>query len=173
MTSPSEVAAAARPLLPASRPVRIALLTATGVLLVVAALEFTWLSGYIDSQHAVDADRVYYASVGQRWLDTGELYTARQLRRPVRRAGNVTTHPPTAIPFLWARSTRRRCYYLIRSARPALVARWRPAAWTWPILALLLARPRGISNIIYGNSDISSRPPSPVGCWSDGRRCSS
>lgn len=157
MTSQPEVAAAARPLLPASKPARIALLTVTGVLLVVAALEFAWLWGYIDSQHAVDADRVYYASVGQRWLDTGELYTARQLDGPYVVQANVDNlYPPTAIPFLVAAVyLPALLYYLIPlGATAALVGWWRPAAWTWPILAILLAWPRGLSNIIYGNSDI-------------------
>lgn len=153
----SATVAGARWGLPASRPGRIALLAVTGVLLLGFVLEFAWLWGYIDSQGAIDADRVYYAVVGQRWLETGELYTARQLEGPYVVMPNVDNlYPPTAIPFLVATVfLPALLYYLIPlGATAGLVAWWRPYAWTWPILALLLAWPRGISNIIYGNSDI-------------------
>ena len=156
MTVPAG-AATAGSRLPASRPVRIALLTVTGALVVAFVLELIWLWGYVDSQDAIDVDRVYYASVGQRWLDSGEFYTARQLDGPYVVLPNVDNlYPPTAIPFMVAAvMLPALLYYLIPLGTTALlVAWWRPAAWTWPLLALLLAWPRGVSNIIYGNSDI-------------------
>jgi hypothetical protein len=65
-------------------------------------------------------------------------------------------YPPLAIPFfaalhwlpwpLW--------YAIPLGVTIGLVLHWRPAAWTWPLLALLLAWPRGVSNVIYGNSDM-------------------
>ncbi len=161
-TSPETLAprAAAAPphsILPASKPIRIALLTVTGVLLVAFVLEFAWLWGYIDSQSGIDVDRQFYAGVGQHWLDTGELYSARQLAGPYVVLPNVDNlYPPTGLPFmlavLWLPAL---LYYLIPLGTTAvLVAWWRPAAWTWPLLVFFLAWPRGVSNIIYGNSDI-------------------
>ncbi len=49
--------------------------------------------------------------------------------------------------------------FVLWYAIPATVIGWvmwvlRPALWTWPVIALLVAWPRNLSNILYGNSDI-------------------
>jgi hypothetical protein len=143
--------------LPASRLGRIAILTATGVLLVGFALEFAWLWGYIGSQNAIGTDHAFYKRIGETWLATGQFYLPHQLAGPYVEATDVDVmYPPLAIPFfaalhwlpfpLW--------YAIPLGVVAYAVWRWHPAAWTWPILALLLAWPRGVSNIIYGNSDI-------------------
>lgn len=143
--------------LPASRPVRVALLVLTGVLLVGFVLELIWLYGYVDAQSAVGTDHGFYRRIGETWLDTGQWYLPHQLEGPYVVETDVDVlYPPLAIPFFAA---LRWLPFPLWWAIPLgivgwLVWSWRPAAWTWPLLALLLAWPRGVSNLIYGNSDM-------------------
>ncbi len=143
--------------LPASRPARIALLTLTGVLLVGFALEFAWLWGYIGSQAAIGTDHAFYQKIGEHWLDTGQFYLPHQLAGPYIIKTDVDVlYPPIAIPFFAALHWLPfPLWWILPLGVVAIVIwRFRPAPWTWAILALLLAWPRGVSNLIYGNSDM-------------------
>jgi hypothetical protein len=143
--------------MPRSRATRIALLTTTGFLLVAAAWEFVWLWRYVGSLNAIGSDYIFFRDVGERWLQTGVFYLPHQLAGPYVVVPNVDVlYPPIAlvlfVPFVWLPA-------VLWWATPAVVVgivlwRLRPAMWTWPIIALLIAWPRGVSNIIYGNSDI-------------------
>jgi hypothetical protein len=143
--------------LPASRPARVFVLTTTWFLLVAFVLELAWLLPYIGAQQAIGTDHQFYKRIGETWLDTGQFYLPHQLAGAyIIRTDVDVMYPPLAIPFfvalhwlpwpLW--------YAIPLGVVIGLVLYWRPAAWTWPILALLLAWPRGVSNMIYGNSDM-------------------
>lgn len=145
------------PALPSSRPVRIAILTVTGFFLVGFVLEFVWLWGYIGSQAAIGTDHGFYKMVGERWLDTGQFYLPHQLAGPYTVQTDVDVmYPPLAIPFfaLWHWLPFPLWWIVPLGAVALVVWRLQPAPWTWPLLAFLLAWPRGVSNIIYGNSDL-------------------
>lgn len=139
-----------------ARIVRILILAATGFFVVAAIAEFAWLWGYIDSQDAIGADFVYFRSVAEHWLQTGELYGQRQLAGPYEVETLVDVlYPPNAlllfVPFVWLPWP---LWWLI----PVTVFAWslrrlRPAAWTWPFIAAGLAYPPTISQFIYGNTN--------------------
>lgn len=139
------------------RVARIAILTTTGVLLVVAAWEFAFLWSYIGAQAAIGTDHGFYVGVAQRWLDTGELYLPHQLAGPyVVRADVDVLYPPIAlllfVPFVWLPYP---LWWIVPGVVVgAVIWRLRPAPWTWPLLAFLVAWPRFISRLIYGNTDM-------------------
>ena len=136
---------------------RIAALTFTGVFLVAIAWELANLYPYIYSQNAVGADYNFYREVGRRWLETGAYYLPHQLAGPYIVQANVDVlYPPLAlllfVPLVWLPF---QLWWIIPGAVVA-VTLWklRPVLWTWPIIAGLFAWPRGVSNVIYGNSDM-------------------
>jgi hypothetical protein len=135
----------------------MAVLTLTGAFLIVAAWEVVVLWRYIGDQHALGTDFDWYRGIGQRWLSTGTFYLPRQLTGPyVVQTDLDVLYPPIAlllfVPFTvlpWP------AWYLIPVGTVAWVLlRWRPAAWTWPVLALFAASPALLSNFLYGNSNI-------------------
>jgi hypothetical protein len=136
---------------------RIVALTLTGVLLVVFAWELAYLLPYIAAQDAVGSDQTFYREIGQRWLDTGVYYLPHQLAGPYIVMPDVDVlYPPIGllmfVPLVWLPYP---LWWVIPGAVVALTLwRLRPAIWTWPIMAALFAWPRGVSNLIYGNSDM-------------------
>ena len=136
---------------------RLVALVLTGVLLLVAAWELAFLWPYIDGQHALGTDLTYYRGVGERWLDTGQFYLPRQLAGPyVVQADVDVLYPPIAIPFFAAlRWLPFPLWWAIPLAVIGLVlARLRPAMWTWPLLVFCAAWPRNVSDLLYGNSNM-------------------
>jgi hypothetical protein len=136
---------------------RIVALTLTGVIGVAFALEFAYLLPYIGSQHAIGTDHTFYRMVGQRWLDTGTFYLPHQLAGPyVVQADVDVLYPPLGlilfVPLVWMPFP---LWWIVPGIVVATTL-WRlhPALWTWPIMAALFAWPRGVSNLIYGNSDM-------------------
>ena len=84
--------------MPSPRVTRIAILTATGVLLIFAAWEFSFLWPYIDAQRAIGTDHTFYVSVARRWLDTGQFYLPHQLAGPyVVRPDVDVLYPPISL----------------------------------------------------------------------------
>lgn len=137
-------------------PARIAILVLTGSLLVMAAWETAWFWRFMGDQNSLGMDFDYYRGIGQRWLDTGSFYLPRQLAGPYVVQANVDVlYPPMALllfaPFAFLPWL---AWWLIPIGIVAwLVLRWRPAPWTWPILAFLVAWPPQVANILYGNTD--------------------
>ena len=127
------------------------------ILLVIAGWETVQLWRIVGDERAIGIDPVYYQDMGRRWLETGTFYTADQLAGPYETTTLVTNlYPPIAIylfvPFvvlpliLW---------WIIPLAILATVIWYlRPAPWSWPLLALVVALPKTISATIYGNSDL-------------------
>ncbi len=138
-------------------PGRLVALVLTGALLVIGAWELAYLIPYIDAQHAIGTDRAYYEGIGRHWAETGEFYLPRQLAGPyVVEADVDVLYPPVAIPFfvalqwlpfpLW--------WAIPIAVVAAVVVRFRPADWTWPIIAFCVIWPRNLSDLIYGNSNM-------------------
>lgn len=148
MTAPSRRAA------DRLRPVWVAL---TVVALALAAVESVVLFRIIDSQQAVGVDLEYFRFVAQRWLDTGIYYTDRQLAGPfVVQTLVDNLYPPHAlylfVPFLFLPAI---LWWAIPIGIIAAVVAWcRPAAWSWPILALIVLFPKTPNQIIFGNTDM-------------------
>lgn len=143
-----------RPRLERLRPVWVG---ATIVLLVLAAVETVALFRIIDDQQAVGVDLEYYRFVAQRWLDSGVLYTDRQLSGPYQVQTLVDNlYPPHALylflPFLALPGV---LWWMIPLGVIAAVVWWcRPAVWAWPILAAIVLFPKTPNQIIYGNTDM-------------------
>jgi hypothetical protein len=132
------------------------ILALVGAILVIAAWEAVVLWRYLEDQRVLGTDLDYYRAIGQRWLDTGSFYLPRQLAGPyVVQADVDVLYPPVAlllfVPFTilpWP------AWWLIPVGTLAWVTmRWRPAPWTWPILAFFVAWPPQVANLLYGNSN--------------------
>ena len=111
----------------------------------------------IDADHAVGADPVFFRHIAERWLDTGEFYTERQLAGPYTTVTLVDNlYPPSALylfvpftvlpPALW--------WALPIAFVIWTVWRLRPRSWAWPLLALVLALPKTWVVLFYGNTDM-------------------
>ena len=136
---------------------RVLVLVLTGTLLLVVIWELAYLYPYIDSQRAVGTDHEFYRAIGEHWLDTGQFYLPHQLAGPYTVRTDVDVlYPPIAIPFFAALHWLPfPLWWIIPLATiVAVLARLRPAAWTWPILLFCLAWPRNLSDLIYGNSNM-------------------
>jgi hypothetical protein len=106
------------------------------------------------------ADFGVHLAMAQRWLDTGVMYGPNQLVRPYTNgepwtpAGMVNMYPPIAmvlfVPFLWLPAFLWRVIPLGTTA--AIVAWWRPAWWSWPLMALALAPLPFSAAVAMGNS---------------------
>jgi len=129
----------------------------TVVFLGIAAAEAVLLYQIIDSQDAIGADPVFFRSIAQRWLDTGEFYAARQLAGPYTTVTLVDNlYPPSAlylfVPFTVLPTA---LWWILPIAFVAwTVWRLRPRLWAWPLLALVLALPKTWVVLFYGNTDM-------------------
>jgi hypothetical protein len=132
-------------------------LTLTGFLLAAFVYELVLLFPYIASQNAIGTDHTFYRMVGQRWLDSGVYYLPHQLAGPYTVQPDVDVlYPPLGlllfVPLVWLPFP---LWWIVPGVVVAATLwRLRPALWTWPIMAALFAWPRGVSNLIYGNSDM-------------------
>lgn len=101
-------------------------------------------------------DYGHYLDAATRWLDTGTPYLASEVAAPFDYGPLTFLHPPISLvlftPFLWLPAL---LWWLIPLVTVAVsVYAWRPARWTWPLMALALAWPRFTGGVIVGNSDM-------------------
>lgn len=98
-----------------------------------------------------------YLGHTQRWLDGGSFYLDRQLQGPYAIAAGDSLYPPTILYLLvpFALRLPELLWWAVPIA-VTLVAlvRLRPAPWTWPLMAAMLAIPRTYEMILYGNPGI-------------------
>jgi hypothetical protein len=129
----------------------------TVVFLGIAAAVAASLWLIIGDQNAIGADPVFFREIAQRWLDTGEFYTERQL------AGPYTTvtlqdnlYPPSALYLFVPFTVLPAVLWWILPIAFVIWAVWRlrPRAWSWPLLALVLALPKTWVVLFYGNTDM-------------------
>ena len=97
----------------------------------------------------------HYLLATQRWIDTGSPYVPAEVAAPFQYQPMTFLHPPSALllfaPFLVLPLP---LWWVPLPIVAWSIAAWRPARWTWPIIALVLAYPRVHVAIILGNSDI-------------------
>ena len=117
------------------------------------ALFWTTLSG---GGLGIGGDLAEYMAATQRWIATGTPYLASEVAGPFDYGPLTFLHPPIALalfaPFLVLPT-------ILWWAIPLTVVAWcvwswRPALWTWPIIALALAYPRFHGALIVGNTDL-------------------
>jgi hypothetical protein len=140
------------------------ILVATGVLAVLIAWETADLWRTFSMRGEVAQDWEFYVALGRHWLDTGELYGARQLTGlPYHVLVNVDNlYPPPAIllfaPFAVVPPVLSAVLWwgLPIAVVVLAVVRLRPRAWTWPLIALAIFWPRTLGSLIVGNSDLMS-----------------
>ncbi len=121
------------------------------------AWETLGLARIIGDQGAIGTDLQYYRFVAERWLTTGVLYIPEQLAGPYVVETQVhNLYPPHAlylfVPFLYLPDI---LWYVVPLGILAYIVWWcRPAIWSWPVLLLLLALPKGPAQILFGNTDM-------------------
>jgi hypothetical protein len=125
-------------------------------LLGAAVIVFLWALLGPYGRANLDWDRAHYLAATARWLDTGTPYLAPEVAAPFDYQPDTFLHPPVALilflPFRWLPAF---VWYVIPIAIVSvLVARWRPARWTRPIMAACLAWPRTSGMLIVGNTDL-------------------
>jgi hypothetical protein len=143
-----------------SRRTRLA--NATFLLLVIAialaaVTELAYLVPYMDSQQAIGADYRFFMDITRNWVDTGDFYLPHQLAGPYTVQTLVDVlYPPFAlylfVPFLVLPAV---LWWAIPMAMFAASIAWlRPARWTWPLIALGVAWPQTLAQLLYGNTNM-------------------
>jgi hypothetical protein len=145
----------ARPALPRIRVKRVATWVIVGVLWTVAAYAVVLGVARVPPVD-LGADYRFYVSIGQRWLDTGQLYPG-ELDGPYQfTLMRTNIYPPNELllflPFVWLPAA-------VWWIGPACVLgyallRWRPRAWGWAVLALVVIWPRTVGAVLFGNTDL-------------------
>ncbi len=137
----------------ADRLIRLALVTATGLILAVAIViaGLTWDT--VASADRIGADFQLYVQASRGVLDGHGLYPAHQLAGPYDLAdGDILYPPPIVLLMLPFTILPAITFWIIPLATiVAVVVRHRPAAWSWPLLALGLAYPVTSLKIVHGN----------------------
>jgi hypothetical protein len=128
----------------------------TGAILVAAAIYF--VRGYSNNPGITPmADFVLYRDAGARWLAGDGFYLSRQLAGPYTvTIGDVLYPPPTVLVFallaVLPLVLSAVVWWSVPVAAVLLSLRWlRPAAWSWPVLALTLWWPPTLDRIATGN----------------------
>ena len=137
------------PHLRAAQVILTGLFAGTAVANLVAAA-----NGWLRPFHGFDF--INYVDAARRWVETGTPYLAHEVAGPFAFSSDTFLHPPISLllftPFLVLPAF---LYWLIPLAgTAAIIAAWRPALWTWPVIALLLNWPRFDGALIVGNSDL-------------------
>lgn len=141
--------------------VRVVSTTATGLILIIAALELWAVIGGHRARGDFGGDLRFYQALARRWLDTGVLYAPGQLTGPYPNVpwgptGPINLYPPPTIlffvAFLWLPDP---LWWIIPyGIIGAGIAYWRPAWWSWPLLALALLPLQFPVGFAVGNSTI-------------------
>lgn len=136
---------------------------AAGVLVLSAITILVARWGAFARLDLVGVDLDIYRTYGQRFLDTGSMYAASQLVGPYDGQPYVSGPIPADMPSMYPPTTA----YLFATftvipgalwwAIPIgvtvyVIARLRPARWTWPLLVLPFATPEAASGLIAGNT---------------------
>jgi hypothetical protein len=101
-------------------------------------------------------DYIHYVDGAKRWLATGSPYLPSEVAGPFQFTDLTFIHPPIAVylfaPFIVLPAF---LFWLIPFAgTAAVIVSWRPARWTWPVMAALLCWPRFVGAVVVGNSDL-------------------
>jgi hypothetical protein len=133
---------------------RDAAAVAAGVLLVLAGYELSIvLPRAVGLGAPLGVDFHQYLSQARHFLDTGGFYLERQLHGPYVIESGDPLYPPAIlyilIPFLVIPHV---LWWIVPLGLiAAVVITTMPKPWAWPLLALIVADPRTIEIVIYGN----------------------
>jgi hypothetical protein len=121
--------------------------------LVLLAFELVIVSRQMQPA-SVGVDFHQYLAHTERWLAGGSLYLDRQLQGPYAIVAGDSLYPPTilylTIPFVLG--LPQILWWVIPLAIiVGMSAHHRPAPWTWPVMAAMIATPRSIEIVLYGN----------------------
>lgn len=136
---------------------RIAAITATGVLLLWAVVQTVAIYRGAQTRGEVGWDANLYATIGSHFLATGQPYFPSQ-SAPYPAEGMVNLYPPTALYlFVPASVLPRVIWWIVPLATIGWsLARLRPKAWTWPIMAFVCLLPLDAPivpvSLVYGNT---------------------
>jgi hypothetical protein len=138
----------------ASRPGRVFVLVATGVIAVLTVIWTVQLVSYVLAIGGVGTDYFQYQAQVDRWLATGEFYLPRQLAGQTIIEPGDPIYPPWALylfaPFHYLPAI---LWWLIPLTLIGVIIAWhRPAPWTWPFLLLIFCWPKTPASILYGNT---------------------
>lgn len=132
-----------------------AILAVTLPLLAFAAWIWLQMYGIISgNEGGLAVDLTLYRYHADRWLATGELYLERQLAGPGSIRGDESLYPPPILYLIapFALGVPDLLWWAIPIAVfAASIVVLRPAPWTWPLLAAILAWPRSSALVFYGN----------------------
>lgn len=135
-----------------ARPVAFGLAVVMGAL---AGIEFVAIGAkVVNLQGALGVDFHQYQDHARRWLVGGGFYLPAQLDGPYSVWALLPPlYPPTflllIVPFLWLPEIVWWAIPLVVLAY--VLARLRPAWWSWPLLAVCALWPRSLEIIWYGN----------------------
>jgi hypothetical protein len=111
----------------------------------------------------------FYREIGERWVTGGPVYLPHQLAGPYEVTLQVDNlYPPFAlllfVPFVWLPSV---LWWAIPIGLVGYaIWSWKPAWWAIPIIALLLAWPKTLSSVLWGNFDMWMMAFVAAGlCW--------
>ena len=135
------------------RLVRLGLVVATGLILAVAFViaGLTWDT--VASANRAGADFQLYVDASRGVLAGHGLYPAHQLAGPYDLAdGDILYPPPIVLLMLPFTILPAILFWIIPlGIIVVVVVRHRPAAWSWPVLALALAYPVTSLKVVHGN----------------------
>jgi hypothetical protein len=125
-----------------------------GVLLVVVS----WVNAQmVAAAGGLGVDYLYYADIGQRFLDTGTYYYPHQLAGPydITLMHDVLYPPSALLLFVPAAVLPWPVWWIVPIGGTAyVIAGWRPSAWGVAGMILLLSWPRANGAFLFGNTDI-------------------
>lgn len=136
---------------------RDAALVAAGVVAVLVVAEFIWMAPLVWGRPGFSTDEAFYRAAAQHWLDTGQFYLPNQLEGPyhVVLSRDVLYPPIALVLFVPLTLVPPIAWWVVPIAVIVYTtAQLRPAAWTWPLLGLVLLWPRSQGAVLWGNSDL-------------------
>jgi hypothetical protein len=132
---------------------------AVGAVFILSAVALFVFAGVLLGAAArgeIGYDADFYVEAARRWLTTGEFYYPRQFNGRYSAEGLVMLYPPVALYLFVPFTVLPRFLWW---AVPLGVIVWhlwtaRPAWWSWPVMAGLLALLPASVILVYGNSDL-------------------
>jgi hypothetical protein len=101
-------------------------------------------------------DLVHYLDGVRRWWSTGSPYLPNEVAGTFDYNVETFLHPPISLPFFapWLVLPAILWWAVPLGITAALVVSWRPAPWTWPLIAFGLGQPPFHQALLWGNSDL-------------------
>lgn len=143
----------------AQRLTLTALAGSTAAILVLAAIELAYGLAYKGWANAIGGDLTYYASLARMLFTTGHWFPDKELHGPwlILHSGPLDVLYPPAVawifaPFIWLPVGV--LLALVIGVNLWLIRDWRPAPWTWPLMALCVLWPLTLLKGIGGTSSL-------------------